>query len=276
MSQNTIIPIYIISDSVGETANNLAQAAMVQFPNVQFKKYKKNFINSLTMLQETLKEAKQDNALILYTLVNTELLDYLKNYCDQHNLFALDLLGRLIQEIASRTHQIPQRAPGAIHSLNKNYFNRIDAIEFAVRYDDGKDPSGLLKADIVLLGISRTSKTPLSLFLANKNFKVANLPLIPESPLPKELWKVPKNKLVGLTNDPYILKKIRSERMIAYGLDPETPYSSLEKIEKELEYAHDLYQKLGCIEINVANRSIEETASIILKKLCLETPQTNF
>ena len=143
-------------------------------------------------------------------------------------------------------------------------------MEFAVKYDDGKDPKGFLEADIVLLGVSRTSKTPLSLFLANKNLKVANLPIVPQAHIPKQLWEIDPKKIVGLTNDPEILNGIRKERMIAYGLNPDTAYSDLDKIKTELTFANELYEKLGCIIINVASLSIEETASMILNALNLE------
>ena len=172
--------------------------------------------------------------------------------------------------MARRTGVVPSREPGALHSLNKNYFKRIKAMEFAVKYDDGKDPRGFLEADIVLLGVSRTSKTPLSLFLANKNLKVANLPLVPQAHIPKQLFEIDPKKIVGLTNDPDILNSIRKERMITYGLNPDTAYSDIDKIREELAFANDLYQKLGCVIINVASLSIEETAAMILQALDLE------
>ena len=150
---------------------------------------------------------------------------------------------------------------------DKEYFNRIEALEFAVTYDDGKDPAGFLKADLVLLGISRTSKTPLSLFLANRGYKVANLPLVPKAQIPAEIYKVDPNKIFGLTNDPEILNGIRRERMISYGLDPDTHYSNIDNIESELNFANELYKKLGCPVINVAHKSIEETAMIITESL---------
>ena len=157
-----------------------------------------------------------------------------------------------------------------MHHLEENYFRRIKAMEFAVKYDDGKNPRGFLEADVVLLGVSRTSKTPLSLFLANKNLKVANLPLVPQAHIPKEIWEVDSKKIVGLTNDPEVLNGIRKKRMIAYGLNPDTAYSDIDKIKEELEFANALYQKLDCVVINVATLSIEETASLIMDALNLE------
>lgn len=199
-----------------------------------------------------------------------EFVQFANQYCQENDLFCMDILSPVVNELSKRSGIDPTRLPGAMHSLNQEYFNRIAAMEFAVKYDDGKDPKGFLEADIVLLGVSRTSKTPLSLFLANKNLKVANLPLIPQAHIPKELWEVNPKKIVGLTNNPEILNKIRQERMKAYGLNPNTAYSDINKINEELAFANKLYEKLGCLVINVADLSIEETASIILQELNLE------
>lgn len=182
----------------------------------------------------------------------------------------MDLLNPVVDEIGQRAHVEPTGERGALHHLNENYFKRIKAMEFAVKYDDGKDPRGFLEADVVLLGVSRTSKTPLSLYLANKNLKVANLPLIPQAHIPKQLFEIDPKKIVGLTNDPEVLIGIRKERMRAYGLNPETAYSDRDKIQAELKFANDLYQKLGCEVINVATLSIEETAAMIMSALDLE------
>ena len=143
-------------------------------------------------------------------------------------------------------------------------------MEFAVMYDDGKDPKGFLEADVVLLGVSRTSKTPLSLFLANKNLKVANLPLVPQTHIPKEIYEINPKKIIGLTNDPSVLNEIRRQRMISYGLNPDTTYSNMDSINEELESAQKLYKKLGCYVINVSHRSIEETAALIMHHLGIE------
>ena len=208
--------------------------------------------------------------MVIYTIINPDLVQLTQDFCEENQLYSMNVLTPPVEEVAKRTGVKPTGEPGALHHLNKNYFKRIKAMEFAVKYDDGKDPKGFLKADIVLLGVSRTSKTPLSLFLANKNLKVANLPLVPHAQIPEQLWQVDPKKIVGLTNDPAVLNGIRKERMRAYGLDPDTAYSDIDKIKEELEFANKLYEKLGCIVINVATLSIEETASMILNELNLE------
>ncbi|HIX70896.1 MULTISPECIES: pyruvate, water dikinase regulatory protein [Enterococcus] len=268
--ETNILTIYVISDSAGETATKLAQATMAQFPTVEFNLYRKTFVNDKENLIKGLRDAKKHDAMILYTMIDEELLQLIQAFCQESDLYSVDVLSSTIDEIERRSGIKASREPGALHHLNKNYFKRIKAMEFAVKYDDGKDPRGFLEADVVLLGVSRTSKTPLSLFLANKNLKVANLPLVPQAHIPKQLWEVDPKKIVGLTNDPDVLNSIRKERMRAYGLNPDTAYSDIDKIRAELEFANELYQKLGCEVINVASLSIEETASMIMNALKLE------
>lgn len=270
MSTSEVVTFFVISDSAGETATKLAQATMAQFPGVDFSLFRKTFVNDKQVLIKALKEAKEENAIVIYTMIDEELVKLLHEFITEAGMFGIDVLSPTINEIQQRTGVTPTREPGALHNLNKNYFRRIKAMEFAVKYDDGKDPRGFLEADVVLLGVSRTSKTPLSLFLANKNYKVANLPLVPQAHIPKQLWEVDPKKIVGLTNNPDILNGIRKERMIAYGLNPDTAYSDIEKIKAELDFANDLYQKLGCVVINVATLSIEETAAMIMNALGLE------
>lgn len=266
----TSVTFFIISDSAGETASKLAQAVMAQFPSVEFELVRRTFVTDKKSLMDALVAAKEANAVVLHTIINQALVAVAREFCTEAGMFHMDVLNPAVSEIERRTGISATREPGALHHLNKNYFKRIKAMEFAVKYDDGKDPRGFLEADVVLLGVSRTSKTPLSLFLANKNLKVANLPLVPQAHIPKQLWEVDSKKIVGLTNDPEVLNGIRKERMRAYGLDPDTAYSDIDKIKAELVFASELYEKLGCVVINVATLSIEETASIILNALDLE------
>lgn len=269
-SEKKIVTIFIISDSAGETASKLAAASMAQYPTVEFNLIRRTFVKEEDKLMEALESAREKEAMVLHTIINEELVHIATAYFQKHDMFHLDILTPPVLEIERLTGVAPTREAGALHHLNQNYFKRIEAMEFAVKYDDGKDPRGFLEADVLLLGVSRTSKTPLSLFLANKNLKVANLPLIPEAHLPKQLWETDPKKIVGLTNDPEILNGIRKERMRTYGLPVNTSYSDIQKIRKELEFANQLYKKLGCVVLNVASLSIEETASMILNALHLE------
>ncbi|MEI5995511.1 pyruvate, water dikinase regulatory protein [Candidatus Enterococcus mansonii] len=268
--QKKCVTIFVISDSAGETASKLAAASMAQYPTVDFSLFRRTFAKEEDKLRRALEDARRENAMVLHTIVNERLVKIANDFFEEHGLYHFDILTPPVAEIERLTGIAPTREPGALHHLNENYFKRIEAMEFAVKYDDGKDARGFLEADVLLLGVSRTSKTPLSLFLANKNLKVANLPLIPEAHLPKQLWETNPKKIVGLTNDPDILNGIRKERMKTYGLPADTSYSDIEKIRKELAFANDLYEKLGCVVINVASLSIEETASMILNALNLE------
>lgn len=261
---------YVLSDSAGETASKLAQATMAQYPAIDFTLYRRTFVNNDQALLKALNDAKKDNGIVLFTMVDDRLVEITNDFCQENELYHFDVLTPPVAEVRRRTGVEPSHEPGAMHHLDKNYFRRIKAMEFAVKYDDGKDPRGFLEADVVLLGVSRTSKTPLSLFLANKNLKVANLPLVPQAHIPKQIWEVDPRKIVGLTNNPEVLNTIRKERMIAYGLNPDTAYSDISKIKEELAFADDLYKKLGCVTINVATLSIEETASMIMSELGLE------
>ena len=161
----------------------------------------------------------------------------------------------------------PNHQPKLLRQLDEEYFRRVEAIEFAVKYDDGRDPRGLSRADIVLIGVSRTSKTPLSMYLAHQSFKVANVPLVPEVPPPDELYTIPRNKCVGLIITPDKLNEIRKERLKSLGLKSEANYASFERILEELEYAEKIMKRVGCPVINVSNKAIEETASLIVDVL---------
>ena len=257
--------IYVISDSVGETAQQVAKAAISQFminDNYEIRRFP--YVVDKKFLIEILNSGKNENAIIIYTLVDESLSTLTREYCLTEGLSNIDLMSPILTEIAKKTDKKPKREPGIIRKLDESYFKRVEAIEFAVKYDDGKDPRGVLKSDIVLVGISRTSKTPLSMYLANKNIKVANVPLVPEIPLPKELNNINPKKIIGLTNTPEKLNKIRQERLKALGLSSNANYANLERILQELDYSDTVMKKLGCPVIDVSNKAIEETAGIIL------------
>ncbi|MBH9989259.1 MULTISPECIES: pyruvate, water dikinase regulatory protein [unclassified Lactobacillus] len=262
------VNIIIISDSAGDTAFNNAVAAAAQFPDAQITYRRYPFIINKEKLEETFEEIIQyPNLLLIYSLVKDEMQIPVIRFVREHHIQSVDILSPAIESIQKLTGLKPEQKIGAQHKMNQKYFDRISAMEFAVMYDDGKDPKGFLEADVVLLGVSRTSKTPLSLFLANKNLKVANLPLVPDTHIPKEIYQIDPKKIIGLTNDLSVLNEIRRERMISYGLSPDTSYSNTDAIKKELDSAQKLYDKLGCFVINVAHRSIEETAAIIMNHL---------
>lgn len=262
--ENNIV-VFIVSDSLGETARALTRATISQFENRDLWDIRRfPYINSPELLEEVLNDAKVNDALVLYSLVSEELTKHAETLCQEKEIEYIDLLSNILDKMSKKSGLKPLREAGLIRKMNKSYFDRVEAIEFAVKYDDGKDPRGVLKADLVLVGISRTSKTPLSMYLANKHIKVANVPLVPEVPIPKELANVDPRKIIGLTNSPEKLNSIRSERLKSMGLSSSANYAKLDRILKELDYSEEVMKTLKCPVINVANKAIEETAGIIL------------
>src|SRR5699024_7426816 len=248
--------IFIISDSLGETGTLVAKAAMSQFKGEHFHLRRFPYIYDIEQLREILEEAcSVQRAIIIYTLVDQELAKYIKEYTLNTKLESIDLMSPLLDTLSVKTGTSPSREPGVIRKLDSEYFEKVAAIEFAVKYDDGRDPRGIRKADIVLLGISRTSKTPLSMYLANRNIKVANVPLVMEVEPPKEIYEIPSKKIIVLTNSPESLNQIRTERLRALGLGVGANYASLERILDELEYAESIMKRIGCPVIDVSNKA---------------------
>ncbi|MBN2285555.1 MAG: kinase/pyrophosphorylase [Tissierellales bacterium] len=264
MLENNKAEIFVVSDSIGETAELVAQAAKIQFNDTITEIRKFSFVLDTDQMDEIIEMAKGKKCLILYTLVMSEEKLYFKKAAEDNNIIAIDLLGPIIKKLEILTGVVPKREAGLNRRLTSYYFDKIEAIEFAVKYDDGKDPRGFRKADVVLIGVSRTSKTPLSMYLANKNLKVANLPLVPEVEPSEELFKISPKKIIGLTNSPEILNTIRRERLKDMGVKHDSVYADLDRIIQELEYADKIFSRLRCPVIDVSQRAIEETASIIV------------
>lgn len=270
MSEDNNLIVYIVSDAIGQSAVNIARSALSQFPSLDYEIKDYTFISEYEEIDEIVEELETEvePTIIFHTFSNTNLSRYLDRESEGVCEESYDVLTPIVEKISLLTGLKANMKSGVLNRrLDTNYFNRIEALEFAVNHDDGKEPSGYLEADIVILGISRTSKTPLSIFLANNNFKVANLPLMPESELPEVIWEVDSKRIIGLTNDISVLSEIRKERMISYGLDPDTIYSNTDRIQAEIDYANELYDKLDCKVINVATKSIEETAGNIINHL---------
>lgn len=255
---------FLISDAVGSLVNDIFQSVSVQFPSVDFKVTNFPFVQHDDMLLPILKQAKIEDASIIASFINKDLNQMAEDYCQMAGIFYINVLDQIIDQIVEKTGEKPSGKPGIRHQLDDEYYKRIEALEFAVNNDDGQHPKRFVDADIVLLGISRTSKTPLSMYLANMGYKVANLPLVPESRIPDIIFEIDRGKIIGLTNDVNVLNKFRRERMRSYGIEDASLYTNDARIEKELAYANNLYEKLNCPVINVADRSIEETATLIL------------
>lgn len=260
-----ILDIYIISDSLGETGALVAKAAISQFKTQDYRIKRFPYIHKLDELKTILSEASlKQNTVIVYTIVDETLVNYIREFTTHMGILAIDIMNPIIEALEDRLHLPASREPGIIRKLDDDYFSRVAAIEFAVKYDDGKDPEGLEKAELVLVGVSRTSKTPLSMYLANRNIKVANVPLVIEVKPPQALFEIPSTKIIGLTNAPEKLNEIRVERLKALGLERGSSYATYERILDELEYADKIMKRIGCPIIDVSNKAIEETAEVIL------------
>ncbi len=260
--------IHILSDSTGETVEAVIRSAIYQFKTNNYRIIKHSYVASAGEIDQICRKvAKNEKSLLYYTFVKKEMADYMKEASKRYDIESVDIYSSILNSMSHLFHQEPIEKPGSNRRLDESYYKRIDAIEFSVMYDDGRDPRGIEKADIVLIGISRTSKTPLSIYLANKNIKVANVPLFPESQPPKELFVIDPVKIIGLTNSPEKLNEIRRERLKSLGMPDQSKYAGRERILEELEYASDVMAKLGCKVINVSNKAIEETADIIISYL---------
>lgn len=257
--------IYAVSDSIGETAESVVKATTSQFVEEKFDIIRVPYIKDREQIDKVLEEAAANKAVICYTIVSPELREHIADRALAMDVQVVDVLGPMLKSIEKTTGLLPKNQAGLIHSLDHEYFKRVEAVEFAVKYDDGKNPLGLLKADVVIIGVSRTSKTPLSMYLAHKQIKVANVPLVPELQPPDELFKVPPYKVIGLLVDPFRLNEIRSERLKTMGLSDTAAYADMKRINDELEYAKGIMRRIHCPIINVSNRAIEETAGIILE-----------
>jgi len=259
--------IFICSDAIGETAEAVAKATIRQFEADKVRLRRFGFIKTAEEIRFIVGQAREQGGFIVYTLVEPVLRETMREESMRQGVRAVDVMGPMLQAYIDTFNEVPKRQPGLLHELDDDYFRKIEAIEFAVKYDDGKDIRGALKAQVILLGVSRTSKTPLSIFLAHKGIKTANFPLIPEVKPPEELNGITGRLVVGLTMSPEHLLKIRTERLRAMGLPEGAKYASLKRIHEELEFAREFLDRNGYPTIDVTDRAIEETAGLIMGHL---------
>jgi len=252
----------MISDATGETAQRLVQALEAQFPDQEFIEIRHPRVETVADLQLAVDRMKGRAAVVVYTLVEPELRDAMRTLCRRAKLHYCDLLGHPIDAIARVSGQAARMKPQARPPLNDAYFRRMSAIEFAVKHDDGTG-SGVREADVVLVGVSRTSKTPLSIYLGYLGYRTANVPLVKGIDPPEALWHVEPEKIVGLTIDAGRLAEIRGERI--RWMRGDRKYASLVEIYDELDYAAQVHRRLGCPVIEVSELSIEEIALRIVR-----------
>ncbi len=266
--------IYIVSDSLGETAERVVHGALIQFEGAEAHIERVPYVSNREGIDHVLERAQPGTSVIVYTLVRPELRRYLAQTAQSRGIAHVDVLGPVLEALAGVLHVQPALIPGLSHRLDQEYFARVEAMEFAVKYDDGKDPKGIREADVVLLGVSRTSKTPLSLYLANHRLKVANVPLVPEIPVPHEVFQDGRLKAIGLMIDPELLMSIRRQRLKSLGLGTSAQYATMERIMVELDYAWEIFNRLKCPVIDVSNHAVEETATRVLQLRQKEAKKT--
>ncbi|MDI6823895.1 MAG: pyruvate, water dikinase regulatory protein [Bacillota bacterium] len=257
--------VFVVSDSLGETAELVARAAAIQFDSHRMEFVRVPYVEDARVLAGVFEHARTRPSLLVYTLVRPDLRQLVEQESRRLGIPAVDVLGPLLEAMEKVAGFPPRLQPRLIRQLDEAYFRRIEAVEFAVKYDDGRDLRGLGRADLVLLGVSRTSKTPVSLYLAQRGYKVANVPLVPEIPLPEELLALPRGKVVGLTIAPECLCAIRSERVRTMGLNGPARYADPDRVRDELAYAREVFRRLGCPVVDVTHRAVEETANRVLE-----------
>ncbi len=259
--------IYLISDSTGETLDRIFLALKAQFLNIEYKVHSYSFTRTENQILKILEDAeKNSNAIILYTIVDNNLAKYLANVSEGKKIPCFGVLGNLILNFSKILNQKATHEPSGQHILNEEYYDRIEAIQFTMNHDDGNLINEVNKSDIILVGVSRTSKTPTSIYLANKGFKTSNIPLVNENSLPEILKKNPKMAcVVGLSTEPERLADLRKNRMNSLKETESTQYTDLENIKKEVLEAKRTFQKYKWPLIDVTRKSVEETAASIIK-----------
>ncbi len=264
---NNTFQIYLISDSTGETLERIFLALKAQFKNIEYKIHSYSFTRTENQILKILETAEtKNNSIILYTIVDNNLAKYLANTSNDKKIPCFGVLGNLILNFSKILNQKASHEPSGQHILNDEYYDRIEAIQFTMNHDDGNLSNEIDKSDIILVGVSRTSKTPTSIYLANKGFKTSNIPLVNENSLPEKLKKSPNfTCVVGLSTEPERLVDLRKNRMNSLKEKEFTNYTNLEEIKNEVKKAKKTFQKYKWPVIDVTRKSVEETAASIIK-----------
>lgn len=256
--------LHLVSDSTGETLESVAKACLSQFEGAEAIKHFWPMIRSERQLDRAMEEVAQRPGLVLFTLVNPQMRDRLQSRCLALGLPAISVLDPVLQALSQFLGQQARGLPGRQHTMDAAYFRRIEAVHFTMAHDDGQQPEDLDEADIVVLGVSRTSKTPTSIYLANRGYKTANVPIVPTTPLPDSLFSLTRPLVVGLTTSPDRLVHIRKNRLRSMNQSEDTDYVRDEEVSAEIAFARRLYTQNNWPVIDVTRRSIEETAAAII------------
>jgi len=262
------LKVIIISDGTGETATSMTRAAITQFNSKEifFTRYKN--VRTIEHIDAIFQEAAIHHDMIVYTIVSPELRKYVSDISRKEHVRSVDLLGPLLTSFANVFETEPDYQPGLLHAVNDKYYEKVAAVEFTLNHDDGRNLKSLDECDVVLVGISRTSKTPLSIYLSMEGLKVVNIPLILNLPPPPELFQIDQRKIFGLTIDPDTLKQIRQNRLSKLGTSSTGDYADSKKVAEEIEWANKIFDENRRWPVfNVTNKALEESASEIIKLL---------
>lgn len=260
--------IHILSDATGDTANHVVQAALHQFGAENLPVLVFPHVKTTEQLAHHMALAAREKALVVTTLVQPEMREAARNLAQEHRLRTVDVMAGLLAQLSVFLGAAPEGVPGRQHQADEDYFRRVEAVEYTVKADDGKEPRMLRSADIVLVGVSRTSKTPLSVFLAHKGYRVSNVPVVLDRPVPGELHRIDQRRVFALTIDPESLRDIRRTRLKTMALPETTNYGDIDYILAELDWSEEIFrQNPGWPVIDVTRKAVEETAATILKIL---------
>ncbi|MEK9672098.1 MAG: pyruvate, water dikinase regulatory protein [Rhodospirillaceae bacterium] len=259
--------LHLVSDSTGETVDLVARASLAQFDSVDARENVWSMVRSEEQVMEVLAAVREQPGMVLYTLVHDDIREKLENGCRRLMVPHIDVLEPVVTAMGGYLNAKVRARPGRQHAMDADYFERIEAMHFALGHDDGQSTWDLNDADVVLVGVSRTSKTPTSVYLANRGIKTANVPFVPGVPLPDDLFKLTDPLIVGLTKDPRRLVEIRRQRLKLLDRDENTDYVDLDMVSKEISEARRIFSKYDWPVINVTRKSIEETAANVMQLL---------
>lgn len=260
--------IYVLSDSTGETAERVIRAALSQFYDDDVRVHRLSKVSSQSDVQQAMSLVMLTPGLVVYTLVDPHLSEAVERVAEECGLITVDLLSPLIYSLSRYLGAPSREKPGLLHRIDTDYYRRVEAVNFTVKHDDGQETRYLHKADLVLVGVSRSSKTPLSMYLAHKGYKVANVPIVFGIAPPEELFEIDQSKIVGLLIDPKRLVEIRTSRLINMRQSPRGSYNDYQQVEEEISACRQLYRKHPeWYILNITNKSVEEAASEIMRRM---------
>ncbi|GEO80053.1 pyruvate, water dikinase regulatory protein [Pararhodospirillum oryzae] len=266
--------VHLVSDATGETLTSVMRACLVQFDGVPIIQHRWWLVRTQGQVDRLMEGIGRHPGLVVFTMVDPAIRQALEERCRELGVPVLSLLDPVMEALARLSHSKAHRQPGLQHTLDEGYFDRIDAMQFTLALDDGQALDRLSEADVVVVGVSRTSKTPTCMFLANKGIRAANVPLVPEIDPPQVLLDLKGPLVVGLTRDPRSLSDIRRNRLRIMNEERDTTYADLEAVEREVTAARRLYTRMGWLVIDVTRRSIEEVAATIMQRLAMMRGET--